>query len=99
MKTLSGKQNRFLRGLGHALSPHVQIVSPVTAGARQELERQLERHELIKVKAAIDDRDERHTAFEELATSLRAAFVQEIGKTALFYRANPDLKEPIKLPK
>lgn len=99
MKNLSGKQNRFLRGLGHELTPHVQIVSPVTDGARQELERQLERHELIKVKAAIDDRAERHAVFAELATSLKAAFVQEIGKTALFYRANPDLKKSIQLPK
>lgn len=95
---LTGKQNRFLRGLGHDLSPHVQLVSPVTAGARQELERQIERHELIKVKAAIDDRDERHDVFEDVAKTLNAALVQELGKTALFYRPNADLKNPIKLP-
>lgn len=98
MNKLSGKQNRFLRGLGHELTPHVQIVSPVTDGARQELERQIERHELIKVKAAIDDREERHAAFEEIAKSLNAALVQELGKTALLYRPNSDLKNPIKLP-
>lgn len=98
MKPLTGKQNRFLRGLGHGLTPHVQLAEPVTEGAYGELERQIARHELIKVKAAVDDREARHALLDGVAARLDAALVQELGKTALLYRPNPDLKNPIRLP-
>lgn len=100
VKGLTGKQTRFLRGLGHGLNPHVQIAqTPPGESGWKELERQLDHHELIKVKAAIDDRAERHALFEEIAAVLRAAYVQEIGKTALYFRANPKKKKPIELPR
>jgi RNA-binding protein len=88
-----------LRGLGHELSPHVQIAqSPLSETVWKELETQLNHHELIKVKATLDDRDERHAVLAEIADKLAAAFVQELGKTGLYYRANPKKKKPIVLP-
>lgn len=95
---ISGKQRRALRGLGHNLSPHVQV-KQIAAGVLAEIDQQLEQHELIKVKFSIDDRVERRTAVEAIESRTNCDCVQEIGKTALFYRPNPEKKDPIKLPK
>ena len=98
MKTISGKQRRALRGIGHGLSPHVQV-NQIAEGVLGEIERQLTHHELIKVKFAIDERDERREAIRAIASSTGSDCVQEIGKTALFYRHNPEKKDPIRLPR
>jgi RNA-binding protein len=100
MKKLTPKQRQFLRGLGHELTPHVQIAGfPLGEGTRKEVETQLERHELIKIKVSVDERDERREGIAALAESLKAQLVQEIGKTALLYRYNPERKDPLQLPK
>ena len=99
MTDLTGKQIRHLRGLGHGLHPHVLIAAaPLSETLWKELEHQIDHHELIKVKAAIDEREERHRLFAEIADKLHAGFVQELGKTALYYRPNPKKKKPIELP-
>jgi RNA-binding protein len=99
MKKLTGKQRRWLRGLGHGLSNHVNIAtSPVSPSVRKETDFQLGLHELIKVKLAFDDRDERNEVITELAETLDAEVVQQLGKTALLYRPNPELEKPLRLP-
>ena len=94
---LTGKQLRFLRARGHALSPHVQL-SELSDAVLAEAGRQLEHHELIKIKVSGDDRDERSELIAALAQKLDAQEVQQLGKTALLYRANPEAKKPIILP-
>ncbi|MCF6290178.1 MAG: ribosome assembly RNA-binding protein YhbY [Desulfobacterales bacterium] len=90
-ENLTGKQVRFLRGLGHHLTPKVTIgregiTATLVAAARAVLTR----HELIKVKVGNNCELERKEAAELLAEKSGAALVQVLGRTFLLYRANPD---------
>ncbi len=51
-----------------------------------ELERALNDHELVKVKARVGDRDARAEILTTLAASTRSELVQRVGNVALFYR-------------
>jgi RNA-binding protein len=97
MTKLTPRQRQFLRGLGHALQPVVQITE-VSAGVVKETLTQLAHHELIKVKVSIDDRTERRAASRQLAEDTEAHTVQEVGKIVLLYRPNPDSPKPLRLP-
>lgn len=80
-------QKRY-RALGHALKPVVTIAGKgLTDGVCAELERALEDHELIKVKLAIADREERRELVAELTAKTGAELVQSIGKVVLIFRA------------
>lgn len=84
---LSGKQNRYLRGLGHALQPFVMIgkhhLSPDVIQATEEA---LNKHELIKVKIQEGCLEDRKTVAEDLASETDSSLVQILGKTFLLYR-------------
>lgn len=96
---MTGKQRRYLRALGHALKPVIQVghegVSEALVKAAGE---QLEAHELIKVKILEpDDRGLRRACAEELARKSGAELAQVLGRTALLYRARKE-KPAIELP-
>jgi len=55
-----------------------------------EIDRALEAHELIKVRAAALERDARETALAEICARLRAQPVQHIGKVLVVYRPKPE---------
>jgi hypothetical protein len=57
----------------------------------------LKAHELIKVKAATDDRAARVAWMEEICTRLEAHPVQAIGKVLVIYRENFDKPREKKL--
>ena len=97
MNELSGKQRRYLRGMGHSLSPHVHV-NEISPSLLTEADRQLQTHELIKVKLLLTDRIERRETLRRIAEETGAQVVQELGKTALLYRPDPDAKNPIRLP-
>lgn len=61
----------------------------VSEGVVQETERALGDHELIKVKVAIGERDDRKSAAESLAATCNAELVHSIGKVVVLYRHNP----------
>lgn len=67
----------------------------LSEGLQQELERALDDHELIKIKIATGEREERKVMIEELCTATGAELVQSIGKIAVILRrakkANPKL--------
>ncbi|MCG6659532.1 ribosome assembly RNA-binding protein YhbY [Halomonas campisalis] len=88
--SLSQAQKKAFRSIGHHLNP-VVIVSEngLSEGLLAELDRALADHELIKVKLALPERDDRAAMLEELLTASGAERVQTIGKMALLYRANP----------
>lgn len=94
---LTGKQVRFLRGLGHHLSPVVMIgkeeLSPALLASVEEA---LESHELIKVKLQEGCILDRREASKLLSSATGAAEVQVLGKTILLYR--PAGKPRIELP-
>jgi len=95
---LDGKQRRYLRSLGHHLSPVVQIGKDgVSAALVQAAERALEDHELIKVKL-LEGAGDRHEIAESLAEKCKAELAGVLGRTALVYRRRK--KDPkIKLPR
>lgn len=85
--TISADNKKRFRTIGHGLRPVVTIAgNGLSDGVRSELERALEDHELIKVKLAIEDREERKTTIERLCKQTRAEAVQVIGKVVLIYR-------------
>ena len=86
--TLPPDTQKHFRTLGHTLKPIVTIAGKgLSEGVCAELERALEDHELIKVKIAVADREERRELIDELMTKTRAELVQSIGKVVLIFRA------------
>ena len=96
---LTNAQNRFLRGQAHGLKALMQVGGKgVTPALVAELDAVLERHELVKVKVAAEDREARDAMIAALAERTDAALVQRIGHTAVFYRPSKD-KRHIVLPR
>jgi len=91
MPTLTEKQKRHLRGLGHKLKPVVMIgAGGFSAAVRNELDLSLTRHELLKVRLSVGEREARDALILRLCAETAAQLVQRIGNIALLYRRNPD---------
>lgn len=91
MSTLTEKQKRHLRGLGHKLKPVVMIgAQGYTAAVRNELDLSLSRHELLKVRIIVGERAARDALIEQLCAESGAELVQRVGNIALLYRRDPD---------
>ena len=88
--SLSQAQKKAMRSIGHHLDPVVTASeNGISEGMLAELERALNDHELVKVKLAIPDRDDRTAVLDELVAQSRSELIQKIGKVALLYRKNP----------
>lgn len=97
MLNLTPGQRRFLRAQAHSLSPVILVGDAgLTAGVMKEIERSLISHELLKVKVAGGDREQRENMLAEICATLEAAPVQHIGKTLVIYK--PAHKPRIALP-
>jgi len=99
---LSNAQKKFLRGLGHDLSPVVYIGKEgLIETVVEAIETALVAHELIKVKIVNTAKMTKNEAAETIPSLTASALVQLIGKTLLLYRRNPKRKkdEQIRLPK
>ncbi|MFT3714209.1 MAG: ribosome assembly RNA-binding protein YhbY [Archangium sp.] len=84
---LTGKQRRQLRALGHHLAVVVQVgADGVTDGVIGAAAAALETHELIKVKLAGEEREERLAAVEKLASGTESEVAQTLGKTVLLWK-------------
>ena len=90
MSKLTGKQKRFLRGLGQRLSPAAVVgkggLSDRAVGNVAHL---LADHELVKVK--LPEGPARKAVAAELALAVDAACVGVVGRTALLYRPGEQL--------
>jgi RNA-binding protein len=88
---LTASQKRHLRGLAHALAPVVTVGQRgVTDGVIAETARTLADHELVKVRFANVERDERAGEIAALAAATGSEVVQRIGRIACLYRRHPD---------
>ena len=91
---LTGKQRRYLRGLGVELKPTVFVG---TAGITERLLQALrEAHynaELVKVRIERSCPVDRKTVAGMLAESTSSHMVQVLGRTILLYR--PDEEHPV----
>ena len=85
--SLSPEQRREFRAIAHNLKPVIIVGDKgLSEGLRDELERALNDHELIKIKVASQDRDARQEAINALCESSGAELVQTIGKIAVILR-------------
>jgi RNA-binding protein len=94
---LSGRQKRYLRGLGHALKPVIMVgKGEITAALLKETVDALASHELIKVKILESCLLDRNEVASDLAAATEAEVAQVLGRTILLYKQG---KEPkIELP-
>jgi RNA-binding protein len=88
---LTPAERKALKAKAHKLDPVVHIgdkglTEPVIA----EINRALNAHELIKVRAASLDRNAREVAFESIAQQTGAQAVQHIGKVFVLFRKKND---------
>ena len=96
---LTPAQNRFLRGQAHDLKALLQIGGKgVTPAFLAELDEVLERHELVKVKVAAEDREARDEMVPALVEASGSVLVQRIGHVAVLYRPAKE-KRQIVLPR
>ena len=79
--TLSPIERRALKAKAHALIPVVMIGDHgLTPAIIREIDRNLKAHELIKIRASTDDREQRTKWFDEICDALNAAPIQHIEK-------------------
>ncbi len=84
---LTERQRKHLRRLAHDVKPVVQVGnSGLTDGLLAELNDCLTRHELIKVKVRVGNRDLRDETIDELSRITGAEIVQRVGNTASLFR-------------
>ena len=101
-RQLTGKQVRYLKGLGHHLKPLIMIgregLSENVITAANAV---LTAHELIKVRIGNGCLMDRQEVADVTAGKTGSEIVQILGKTFLLFRANPDRNDEhmIKLPK
>ena len=86
---LTEPQKKHLRRLGHALHPIVLIGRQgLTDSVAAEMRRALDDHELVKIRARADSRENRDSIFAELAGLTSSEFLFRIGNVGLFYKQN-----------
>jgi RNA-binding protein len=86
---ISADRKKQFRTIGHKLNPIVTVAgNGLSESVLMELNRALDDHELIKVKLALAERDERKAIVAELQKLRNVELIQEIGKVVLLYRAN-----------
>jgi RNA-binding protein len=86
-------QKRYLRTLAHTIKPVILVgAKGVTPALLAELNNALEHHELIKVKVAAEDRDERDAWVAGIVKGADAALIQRVGNVATMFR--PRKKNP-----
>ncbi|MCI5148450.1 MAG: ribosome assembly RNA-binding protein YhbY [Candidatus Electrothrix sp. MAN1_4] len=99
---LNGRQNKYLRGLGHHVDPTVYVGKEgISENVVQSVIDALRTRELIKVKLGQNCEVPKKEAAEQLAKDSGAALVQLIGKMVLLYMPNKklDREQRIVLPK
>lgn len=85
--TLTPRERAHLKGRAHALEPVVHIGHDgLTDTVVAEIERALDAHELIKVRAGAADRGERAALLEQICDRTGAAAVQTVGKVMALWR-------------
>ncbi len=93
---LTNNQKKYLRGIAHGLNPMIMIgANGVTESLMAELESTLAHHEILKIKIASADRDERKEIIEHIVTESGALLVQTIGKICVIYRQNDETELPL----
>jgi RNA-binding protein len=92
--SLTDSQKKYLRRLGHPLNPIVLVGRQgITANVVAELQRALNDHELVKVRARVGNRETRDAVLVELSRASSSELVFQIGNVGLFYKKNNKLNK------
>lgn len=95
---LTTKQKQFLKGLAHHLNPVVMLGNNgLTEGVLAEIDNALNHHELIKIKIAGAERDEKQLIINAIVRETQAVEVQTIGHILVLFR--PSEEKKITLPR
>ena len=83
---LTSADRRRLRGKGQLLEPVLKVGhNGIGGNFLESVIRELELHELIKIKFT-DFKEDRHELAEKIAEGSDSALVQVVGHVAVFYR-------------
>jgi len=98
MMKLTNNQKKYLRKLAHNLRPIVMVGQQGLSDAvLAELESTMTKHELLKIKVRVSDRDEKQEIVDKILNFSKAALVQVIGGVLIIYRPfdeNPSIILP-----
>ena len=95
MAELSTADRKQLRIRAHGLHPLLQLGEKgLTEAVIAEIDRALTAHELIKIRAAPLNHDEREVALASICERTNAQAVQHIGKVLIVYRQKPKPEAP-----
>lgn len=84
---ITTKQRAFLRGLGNALEPVMQIGKDgLTDNSVQAIEQLLQARELVKFKVLNNCDDDAKSLANVVAIKVKADVVQAIGKVFILYK-------------
>ena len=87
-------ERKALKARAHILNPILQLGGKgLTDAVIAEIDRALGVHELIKIRAAPLNRDEREVALASICERIDATPVQHIGKIFVLYREKPEVSE------
>jgi len=96
--SLKNSQKKFLRQAAHHLKPVVWTgQNGITDNLVKEIDQSLERHELIKIKLRLGEREERDAGIEKICSVTNAELIQRVGNIVTLYKRNEE-KPVIKLP-
>jgi len=99
MDDLTPAERRAFRARAHALHPVVIIgESGLSTAVFADIERNLNYHELIKVRVLGAGRDTRETWLSLICERAGAHPVQHMGRTLVIYRKNPQPPPPVEKP-
>ena len=86
--TLTNPQLKAMRAIAHQLKPVVTVAqNGLSPSVSREIDQALERHESIKLKIAVGDREVRQQLSDEICRTARAQAVQSVGNVVVLYRA------------
>ena len=95
---LTNNQKKYLRSIAHDLKPFVMIGQHcLSESVIAEIDSTMLKHELIKIKLRVEDRDEKQKIIEKILAFSHAEIVQVIGGVLVIYRPfedNPDIILP-----
>jgi RNA-binding protein len=88
---LSPKQVKYLRGIGHKLTPLVLVGKEgISIGVISAITKELSHNELLKVKIGTNSIVSKQDAAAIIPEATCSSLVQLIGKTLLLYKPNPE---------
>lgn len=89
--SITTKFKQQLKAKAHKLQPIVYIGNKgLTENVKNEVDRGLSDHELIKMKINIGDKKERKKLLLDICAGLNAELVQMVGGVGVIYRKNLD---------